>query len=235
MTTVAGVGLSSKAERGEARIIISCSDAKALGLLRYFTGKPCPKGHVSDRFVSSRGCLECCGYSTNPKVRESKAIYYQKKAEDIKAAVRRRWRDDPDARIKDKACRDKRREQIRAYDRMRAKRDREKKKPILERWHRNNPERSKELSIAKSHRRRARERVAGSGSFTANDIQKMRVSQKNKCWWCEKKLPDKFHVDHRIPLAKGGTNDRGNVVIACVPCNKSKSAKMPWEFAGRLV
>ena len=40
-------------------MIISRKDAKAQGLKRYFTGKPCKRGHVAERYVGSRACLEC--------------------------------------------------------------------------------------------------------------------------------------------------------------------------------
>lgn len=33
--------------------------ARDLGLVRYFTGKPCRKGHVAERWVSSMTCIEC--------------------------------------------------------------------------------------------------------------------------------------------------------------------------------
>lgn len=39
--------------------IVTRKEAKAAGRTRYFTGAPCPKGHVSERFVCSRGCCEC--------------------------------------------------------------------------------------------------------------------------------------------------------------------------------
>lgn len=39
--------------------IISCKDAKKKGLKRYFTGKPCKHGHISERFVASNACLKC--------------------------------------------------------------------------------------------------------------------------------------------------------------------------------
>ena len=35
------------------------SEAIAAGLTRYFTGKPCPKGHVSDRYTARCVCVEC--------------------------------------------------------------------------------------------------------------------------------------------------------------------------------
>lgn len=38
--------------------IISRKEAAARGLKRYFSGKPCPHGHLAERFVS-HGCVEC--------------------------------------------------------------------------------------------------------------------------------------------------------------------------------
>lgn len=35
------------------------SEAKRLGLTRYNTGKPCIRGHLSDRVTSTGACLEC--------------------------------------------------------------------------------------------------------------------------------------------------------------------------------
>ena len=38
---------------------ISRAEAKALGLKHYFTGKACPKGHVSKRTTHNTSCAEC--------------------------------------------------------------------------------------------------------------------------------------------------------------------------------
>ena len=39
--------------------LISRTEAKALGLTRYFTGKPCPKGHICEKRVSNFNCIQC--------------------------------------------------------------------------------------------------------------------------------------------------------------------------------
>lgn len=39
--------------------LITKQEAKAQGLKLYFTGKPCPKGHIEPRLVGSGGCREC--------------------------------------------------------------------------------------------------------------------------------------------------------------------------------
>jgi hypothetical protein len=60
--------------------IISRDQAKDLGLAHYFTGKPCPRGHIAERFVSSFGCVEC-SFENARKSRESMS-------EDKKLAMR---------------------------------------------------------------------------------------------------------------------------------------------------
>lgn len=43
-----------------------------------------------------------------------------------------------------------------------------------------------------------------------------------------------FHFEHIYPVAKGGTNDAANLVLACAPCNLSKGDKTlaEWIAAG---
>jgi 5-methylcytosine-specific restriction endonuclease McrA len=55
-----------------------------------------------------------------------------------------------------------------------------------------------------------------------------------KCSKCGENCADKYHVDHLVPLAKGGHNNPSNLVIACPHCNDSKGAKLPHEFCGKL-
>jgi hypothetical protein len=90
------------------------------------------------------------------------------------------------------------------------------------------------VNNAKTHRRRARILATG-GTYTKEDIELLYKSQKGKCWWCGKKVGEKYHVDHRIPLVKGGTNHPRNLVISCPFCNQSKHDKLPHEWRGRLL
>ena len=52
-----------------------------------------------------------------------------------------------------------------------------------------------------------------------------------KCHWCQKALvrskqrhPDQFVIDHRVPLAQGGSNQFTNLVASCRACNEAKGA-----------
>lgn len=97
-------------------------------------------------------------------------------------------------------------------------------------WRRRNPEQMRALNA--KHRRI---RQDAPGSHTADDIRRQYEAQRGFCYWCKKHVKGGYHVDHVIPLSKGGSNGRENIVVACPPCNLSKKDKMPAEFAGVLL
>jgi len=72
--------LTKPLEKFDEPQVISYSEAKRRGLKEYYTGKPCPKGHVSTRVVSSRTCKICY----NESCRKATAAYREKNPEKIK-------------------------------------------------------------------------------------------------------------------------------------------------------
>lgn len=97
-------------------------------------------------------------------------------------------------------------------------------------WRRSHPE----IVRAIQERRRA-QLASAEGNHTAEDIRLIFEQQKGLCWWCSKPVGDDYHVDHRIPLSRGGSNGPENLCISCPSCNTSKHSKMPWEWNGRLL
>jgi 5-methylcytosine-specific restriction endonuclease McrA len=77
---------------------------------------------------------------------------------------------------------------------------------------------------------------AAVGTHTEQDIQKQYERQKGRCYYCHAKIT-KYHVDHVVPLTRGGSNDPSNLVIACPTCNISKHNKLlhEWVYGGRLL
>lgn len=96
-------------------------------------------------------------------------------------------------------------------------------------WIKNNPDKNR----AKVSRRRALKLGVETAPF---DIRKQLRNQKGKCYYCGCKL-DKYHVDHVIPLSRGGSDLPENKVLACPSCNIRKKDKYPHEWAegGRLL
>ena len=88
---------------------------------------------------------------------------------------------------------------------------------------------------ARSARYRAR-KLGAEGSYTEGDIKAQYVQQEGKCFWCGVVVRKDYHVDHVVPLARGGTNYPENIVIACVKCNQQKHDKLPheWQQGGSL-
>lgn len=78
------------------------------------------------------------------------------------------------------------------------------------------------------NRRRARKLNAG-GEHTLEDISKLLELQRGKCAGvdCKKSIKKGYHIDHVIPLSRGGTNDKYNLQLLCPTCNMRKSARDP--------
>lgn len=97
----------------------------------------------------------------------------------------------------------------------------------------------KQAAITRNYRARKRSAV---GTHTAVDIARILDKQKGLCANCHTKLFEygkhKYHVDHIMPLARGGSNWPSNLQCLCPTCNLSKNAKDPIEWAqqnGRLL
>jgi 5-methylcytosine-specific restriction endonuclease McrA len=96
------------------------------------------------------------------------------------------------------------------------------------------------------NRRMLKKQIAVKGSYTPTQIQEQLKRQKYKCYYgfCGyakfMKQPNGmslFHIEHVVPLSRGGSNDISNIVLACPTCNLKKHDKLPHEFpeGGRLL
>ena len=87
--------------------------------------------------------------------------------------------------------------------------------------------------ILKAHKRRRRAlKLKSEGHHTTEDIEALYASQDGKCCYCGCDLNGKFHVDHVIPLTRGGSDAADNIAIACAFCNQSKKDKLLSEWKG---
>jgi 5-methylcytosine-specific restriction endonuclease McrA len=296
-----------------ADTIISRAEAKAQGLLRYFTGKPCERGHVAERIISSYKCLECAREDSvakraaDPeKARERDRQWREKSPEKVRAnlaryrdahrdrrnAESRARRSEPgpqrDARLaRRRELRASRRDELNAKNKADYVANPERRREIAKRsyekhieksrarnrkwreensdkvsayrmgpgrqkqkeWEKNNREflyeyhkeyrkNNKDRIYARVNHRRALKK-ASPGQYTAEEANAILEAQRHRCANCKADLRKVArHIDHIIPLSRGGSNDKSNIQWLCKPCNLSKHAKDPIQFAqeqGRLL
>jgi 5-methylcytosine-specific restriction endonuclease McrA len=188
--------------------MISMTAAKAAGLIRYFTGKPCKRGHVAERFVGNRQCIEC-GRENNHRFYADNLGGQRARAVDYYHA--------------NKAARCQ-------Y----GKENRDKSRIYVSRWAKKHPEKKR----AVNNRRRALKYASGENYRASDvaDIFKRQRGKCAYCTISLARTVR--HIDHIIPLSAGGTNGRRNLQLLCQPCNQSKGARDPIVFArstGRLL
>lgn len=68
--------------------------------------------------------------------------------------------------------------------------------------------------------------------FNMKQLRRSMMKHRPFCHWCQADLsqtPSAATVDHVIPLARGGTNDRKNLVLACYTCNQERGHGTTWQ------
>lgn len=103
------------------------------------------------------------------------------------------------------------------------------------RWRANNPEKARLIrknnaaknpwrARLKAHKRRDRIKAAGAFLVTTKDVKNILAKS---CFYCGSKSE---HLDHIVPIARGGVHSVGNLIGACKKCNQSKGSKFITEW-----
>ncbi len=145
------------------------------------------------------------------QLKVKKAEYYVANADSIKEKTGARYAANP--------------KQFNAASAVWRKANPERKKAIDAAWHKANPEANR----INGQNRRARKRANG-GTLSKGLAAKLFKLQKGKCPCCKQPLGDKFHLDHIVPIAKGGSNTDDNIQLLRSRCNNQKHARDSIDF-----
>lgn len=231
------------------RSIVLRQQAKALGLTRYFTGKPCRRGHISMRAVGNSGCVQCMRqvhaehYQANREIIRNRSAEWYRANTERALEVSARWKvENPDRRDQtNKAYYEANKPRIAVYKKNWTETNRERVKLNAVqyvaknklriranhlRWRQANPEKLRVWTNVTKARRRGAD-----GKYTSADIIVLFKLQRGKCAYCRVPLGSGYHIDHILPISKGGSNWPANLQLTCVSCNCSKHALDPIIFA----
>ena len=184
--------------------VVTRQAARSVSATRYFTGNPCKRGHFSQRMVSNGRCMACYYAMRKPK-------------NDKERATARVWRKKWWAETREVRRAKKRAHYARNAKAINAREEARRK-------------RAPQGQATSVRNYRARKRAA-QGRHSKTEIAAILKTQGGKCAYCRAPLRTRFHVDHIIPLARGGANDRRNLQLTCRSCNQRKGALDPMDFA----
>lgn len=192
--------------------IITRSEAKAAGLKRYFTGKPCLRGHISERHVEGT-CMQC--------QREDKAAAYKADPKGFRDRSTAAYRRRNDGNLRHQLPRQTEEERL------------AKLRNAVRAHYANN----KPYYMARSQERRAKKLAAMPGWFGELDrlvmTEAARLVQSRRdatgiCW----------QADHMIPLAASracGLHVATNIQVIPARMNKAKGNKMIFTNPGEWI
>lgn len=164
------------------------------------------------------------------KVQRWNRQWYWDNREQYLETVRRYKETNPEAvRESERRSYEKNAEKRKAYQK---KYKAENPEACLERkrlWRRNNPEKVR----AQYRRRRAQKYSAEREPYSEADLNQLWYEQGGCCAYCAVPLFAYYHVDHVIPLSRGGADRLENLALACPSCNVRKSAMTAEEFMER--
>jgi 5-methylcytosine-specific restriction endonuclease McrA len=202
------------------------------------------------RSARCKACVNAEARERYPRYREKKAAYGVKNRKRFRARDNervRRWRANnlDRARAKGREAARRFRERNPDYYRERYEQnienERARSREIMRENRAKNPEMEK--ARKKRYRERNREAVANrerEKTYARRAKQKgspelallMGELVKQPCVYCGS--TERITIDHVVPLSRGGKHEAENLAPACLPCNASKSNRLPSEWKGRF-
>ncbi len=229
--------------------------AKARGDQTFDPGVACIHGHECHRWTNNGICIECKRARDNAynaahkeehrarsrrsagarpeEIQAYRKVYYAAHA-DVAKERSREWEIQHPERVRKRsiAWYHKNAPRLREKASKRRAENPEPSRISHRRWKQAN----KERVLAQYNKRRAIEigAAVGDRKVYRKYVKWARTVAATPCYWCKKKTkPGARHIDHIIPLARGGGDAVENLCIACPTCNMRKSAKLPEEFCGQ--
>lgn len=87
-------------------------------------------------------------------------------------------------------------------------------------WRANNPTKARALA-----QKRYRQLKEAPGWHDEDDITLICDELEDSCYYCGEYVGSDFHIDHMLPISRGGSHWPSNITITCKTCNLDKHNK----------
>ena len=156
------------------------------------------------------------------KLKDKYIKKYKDNKEEILAKRRKQYNEATPEEVK------KRKEAKRIYSQNAPEEVKQRKKEYDKKYFAS--EAGKITTMKSIHKRRAQKLSSEDGTVTSQALDKLKEEQNHQCKYCKCELDfsakGQVHLDHVIPLSKGGAHSITNVVWSCAKCNLKKSDKL---------
>lgn len=110
------------------------------------------------------------------------------------------------------------------------RKNRQKARAWVARWAKQNPEKGIERSA--KYRAQKKNQI---GETPVPEIPELLQQQNSECYYCKGNLRyTGYHLEHKIPISRGGVHGGENVCLSCPPCNHRKSSLTADEFFAKM-
>lgn len=159
-------------------------------------------------------------YRQNSEKERARSLSYRKRHPEKARERKRRWRRRNGVKERQWRTPEENRQIKAEWQRQNP----EKRREQYLRWKQRDPEKARAVGAKANRRRRARKHSAPRDNYT---LQQIWERENGKCCLCRKGVRIvEAHIEHWVPLSKGGRDTLENVRVAHPSCNQRKAVKM---------
>jgi hypothetical protein len=211
--------------------IISRKDALAQGLTHYFTGKPCLNGRLYARSTKCKYCLcAVCRDQRNVKSRRWRAENPEKQAASTRIWQLNNWEAQQEVWRRAEKAKQQRDKQDPEYKAKRLAQARKHALDCHRRHYGANVAYTERVKANAAHQKVKRRRLAKSVVLTPAEELQVKAIYRLR-YTLTRETGVEYHVDHHMPLSKGGKHHPDNLWVIHAAENLRKGAKLPAEPA----